>query len=252
MTESRQGPRLRAVVFAGLVGFILGVAVVLLLLWKFGGREPDFSNPEIAEAPPPVSLPRYSPSEAPEAPAVSPPAPPVPLAPLPPLPPAVLPPLPPAVETGPVAMPKLRLLLPIQGIRRKDLRDSFSEHRGNGLRSHEATDILAPRNTPILAVDDGRVAKLFNSVRGGLTVYQFDPTETYCYYYAHLDRYAPGLKEGDRLRRGQLIGYVGTTGNADPATPHLHFALFRLGAEKQWWRGTPLDPYPLLLEAAPG
>lgn len=239
MTEPRtQGSRFRGVLWAGLTGFVLGAATVLFLLWRFGGRE---LLPQTAEAPP-VSLPRYSPSEAPEAP-VAPPA---------PRPPATLPPVPPEVETGAVAIPGLRLLSPIQGLRRQDLQDTFGQNRENGLRTHEATDILAPRNTPVLAVDDGRVAKLFTSVRGGLTVYHFDPSETYCYYYAHLDRYAPGLKEGDRLRRGQLIGYVGVTGNADPATPHLHFALFRLGPEKQWWRGTPLDPYPLFRQAVPG
>lgn len=239
MTEPRtQGSRVRAVLWAGLTGFVLGVAAVVFLLWRFGG--PDLL-PQTAEVPP-VPLPRYSPSEAPE----------VPVAPPVPSPPAELPLVPPAVDNGPVPIPGLRLLPPIQGLRRQDLQDTFSQHRENGLRTHEATDILAPRNTPVLAVDDGRVAKLFTSVRGGLTVYHFDPTETYCYYYAHLDRYAPGLKQGDRLRRGQLIGYVGVTGNADPASPHLHFALFRLGPEKQWWRGTPLDPYPLLREAAPG
>jgi murein DD-endopeptidase MepM/ murein hydrolase activator NlpD len=90
------------------------------------------------------------------------------------------------------------------------------------------------------------VAKLFDSKAGGLTLYQFDPGKQYAYYYAHLDRYADGIKEGDRLRRGQVIGFVGTTGNAPKDTPHLHFAVFRLTADKHWWEGTPIDPYDIL------
>jgi murein DD-endopeptidase MepM/ murein hydrolase activator NlpD len=113
-------------------------------------------------------------------------------------------------------------------------------------RRHEALDILAPRDTPVLAVEDGTVAKLFSSVPGGLTVYQFDPTSTYAYYYAHLARYAAGLKEGTPVARGQTIGYVGTTGNAPPETPHLHFAIFALTDEKRWWQGTAIDPYAVL------
>jgi peptidoglycan LD-endopeptidase LytH len=95
----------------------------------------------------------------------------------------------------------------------------------------------------VLAAADGFVAKLFTSVRGGFTVYQFDPTQTYCYYYAHLDRYAPGLREGMTLHRREVLGYVGTSGNAPPQTPHLHFAIFKLGAEKRWWEGTAINPF---------
>jgi murein DD-endopeptidase MepM/ murein hydrolase activator NlpD len=132
---------------------------------------------------------------------------------------------------------------PVEGLKASELRDTFAEVRGS--RRHEALDILAPRGTRVLAVDDGRVVKLFDSARGGLTVYQFDPTETFCYYYAHLDRYAPGLDEGDVLTRGAIVGYVGTTGNAPPGTPHLHFSVFRLGPDKRWWEGTPVNPFPI-------
>jgi murein DD-endopeptidase MepM/ murein hydrolase activator NlpD len=137
------------------------------------------------------------------------------------------------------------LTLPVQGIKREDLRDTFNEMRG-GSRRHEAIDILAPRNTPVFAVEDGEVAKLFVSVAGGITIYQFDPDEDYVYYYAHLEKYAPGLKEGDRIKRGQIIGYVGTTGNAPRDTPHLHFAIFKMTDEKRWWQGTAIDPYSVL------
>ena len=105
---------------------------------------------------------------------------------------------------------------------------------------------MAPRGTPVLAVAEGNVVKLFNSKRGGLTVYQFDNSATWCYYYAHLDRYAPSLKEGTLLRKGDVLGYVGSTGDASPNAPHLHFAVFQLGPEKHWWQGTAIDPLPLL------
>ncbi|MGQ0620429.1 MAG: M23 family metallopeptidase [Panacagrimonas sp.] len=136
------------------------------------------------------------------------------------------------------------LLVPVAGVAEKDLVDSFDDRRGTD-RAHEAIDILAPRGTEVVAVDDGAVVKLFDSKPGGLTVYQFDPTLTLGYYYAHLDRYAAGLAEGQSLKRGDLVGYVGSSGNADPAAPHLHFAVFVLGPERQWWKGTAINPRPL-------
>ena len=112
--------------------------------------------------------------------------------------------------------------------------------------SNRVIDIMAPIGTPVLAVEDGRIAKLFWSAGGGgTTIYQFDPSEQYAYYYAHLQRYADGLKEGQMLKRGQLIGYVGHTGNASADAPHLHFAVFKLGPDKRWWKGEALNPYPL-------
>jgi murein DD-endopeptidase MepM/ murein hydrolase activator NlpD len=136
------------------------------------------------------------------------------------------------------------LAMPLAGIDAKSLRDTFSDKRDG--RQHAALDIMAPRNTPVLAVAEGNVAKLFTSKQGGLTVYQFDNTGTYCYYYAHLDHYAPGLKEGTLLRKGEVLGYVGSTGNASPTAPHLHLAVFQLKPDKKWWDGTPIDPLPLL------
>ncbi len=134
------------------------------------------------------------------------------------------------------------LLIPVAGVRADQLRDTFAEPRGQG-RSHEGIDILAPTGTPVLAVDDGSIARLFDSKPGGLTIYQFDPDTRYAYYYAHLDRYAEGLREGQRVSRGEVIGHVGSSGNASPAVPHLHFAIFQLGPEKNWWRGTAINPY---------
>jgi len=137
------------------------------------------------------------------------------------------------------------LLLPVQGIGADQLQDTFTDARSEG-RVHDAIDILAPNGTPVLAVADGTVEKLFDSVRGGLTVYQFEPSGRYCYYYAHLDRYADGLAEKKTIKRGEVIGYVGSTGNASPEAPHLHFEIHVLGPEKQWWKGESINPYPVL------
>jgi peptidoglycan LD-endopeptidase LytH len=145
-----------------------------------------------------------------------------------------------------VALRGRDLKLPVDGVDRKDLRNTFAEARG--ARTHEALDILAPRGTKVRAVEDGRIQKLFTSKAGGLTIYEFDPTETFTYYYAHLARYEDGLREGQMVKRGDVIGYVGSTGNASPDAPHLHFAIFRLEPEKRWWKGEPINPYLVLTE----
>jgi murein DD-endopeptidase MepM/ murein hydrolase activator NlpD len=141
------------------------------------------------------------------------------------------------------------LEVPVAGIAPASLADNYRESRG--ARKHEAIDILAPAGTPVVAVDDGKVVKLFTSKPGGLTVYQYDAEGRLAYYYAHLQRYADGLREGAAVRRGQVIGYVGSTGNADPGTPHLHFAVFRLGTPPKWWEGEAVNPYPALSVAQP-
>jgi murein DD-endopeptidase MepM/ murein hydrolase activator NlpD len=145
----------------------------------------------------------------------------------------------------PQSLSRRHLQLPVDGIKREQLHDTFDEGRAAGLRRHEALDIMAPRGTPVRAVEDGHIAKLFTSVAGGLTVYQFDPSQGFAYYYAHLDRYAPGLQEDQQVHQGDLLGYVGSTGNASENAPHLHFAIFQLGPERQWWKGDPINPYPL-------
>jgi peptidoglycan LD-endopeptidase LytH len=158
-------------------------------------------------------------------------------------PPAPLAPLSPA-SPYPVATTGRRALrLPIDGVEVESLKGGFAEKRAG--HPHEAVDMLAPRNTPVHAVQDGTIAKLFVSKQGGNTIYHLDPSGGRAYYYAHLERYAIGLREGDAVKQGQVIGYVGTSGNAPPNTPHLHFAVFDLGSEREWWRGTAIDPYPL-------
>jgi peptidoglycan LD-endopeptidase LytH len=154
--------------------------------------------------------------------------------------------LPVKVDEGDVAvLLNQQLQVPVSGVSASSLRSTFQDARGGG-RQHEALDIPAPRGTPVVAAIDGRITKLFTSARGGLTIYQYDLAEQFCYYYAHLDRYAPSLAEGQTVTRGQTIGYVGTTGNAPADTPHLHFAIFKLDAAKRWWEGAPLDPVRVL------
>jgi murein DD-endopeptidase MepM/ murein hydrolase activator NlpD len=134
--------------------------------------------------------------------------------------------------------------MPIATMRPDQLVSSFRDSRTGHV--HEALDLLAPRGTPVVAVEDGPIVKLFWSKQGGNTIYHFDPTRRFAYYYAHLDRYAENLKEGETVRRGETIGFVGSTGNADAANPHLHFGIFVLTPERQWWKGTAVDPYPVL------
>ena len=145
-----------------------------------------------------------------------------------------------------VAIP--HLTPPIAGLRAADIRDTFSEtHNGH---PHEAIDIMEPKGTPVRAVVPGTIRKLFLSKPGGNTIYEFDETGTLCYYYAHLDRYEPGLREGMHVQAGQEIAFVGSTGNASPDAPHLHFAVSLLDASQKWWKGTYLNPYSALVESA--
>ncbi len=142
------------------------------------------------------------------------------------------------------------VLVPVAGIAPSDLNDNYMQARGGGTRTHGAIDIMAPRNTPVLAAVDGTIKKLFTSAGGGLTIYQFDQREELVYYYAHLDRYAPTVREGQFVKQGSVIGFVGTTGNAAPDAPHLHFAIEVLPPTKEWWKGTPTNPYPILVGSA--
>ncbi len=171
-----------------------------------------------------------------------------------------LPPEPPPIPTGHVSeeeeeggatisaspVAELRrhdLRLPLEYADVDDMKGGFAQRRNGNRRAHEAVDLLAPRNTPVYAVEDGTIARLFFSKNGGITIYHFDPTRRFCYYYAHLEKYAEGLEEGQGVEAGDVIGYVGTTGNAPPSTPHLHFAIFELNPDQRWWEGTPIDPY---------
>lgn len=222
MPPDLRRPAVRHLVAAGLLGFVLGAFVVASLGTVTGrpgqvaavGDRRDIDEPTnaVVEAPAPTSgRTGIIPKTAPEA----------------------------------KTLEARNLLIPVQGIAPDKLVRSFHEMR-SGSREHEAIDILAPMGTPVVAVEDGTIARLFVSKAGGNTIYQFDPGREYSYYYAHLDRYADGLKEGAAVSRGQVIGYVGISGNAPKNTPHLHFAIFRLTPERQWWTGTPIDPFDIL------
>ena len=147
-----------------------------------------------------------------------------------------------ALELGPTG-----LAIPVVGVKGADLLDTYKQARAGGARVHDAIDIMAPEGRAVLAAADGTVEKLFFSKGGGgISLYVRSPDQRWTYYYAHLQRYAPGLREGQRVRRGQLLGYVGITGNANPSGPHLHFAINRMQPGEKWYQGTPTNPYPLL------
>jgi murein DD-endopeptidase MepM/ murein hydrolase activator NlpD len=144
-----------------------------------------------------------------------------------------------------IAALRAELAMPVAGVTPSQLFDSFDERRGSS-RRHEAIDIPAPRGTPVLSAAPGRVMRLYSSKDGGLMIYAADATDRFILMYAHLDSYARGLADGATLERGQAIGYVGTTGNAPPNLPHLHFAIARTPNVARWWTGVPVNPYPLL------
>ncbi len=221
------------------VGFLAGALALYYFFWRTGGLAPGHplarTTADLATAPLRAS-PRPAPSPSPAA---------APSSRLPAFPQPTPFPSPPATPFEGFALGREPLVMPVEGAKAVDLRDSFEEKRGS--HRHEAIDILAPRGTPVIAAVDGSIEKLFTSKQGGLTVYEFDRARNTCYYYAHLDRYADGVKEGQLVHRGDRLGYVGSTGDASAEAPHLHFAIFQLGPEKRWWIGTPINPYPFLL-----
>lgn len=147
-------------------------------------------------------------------------------------------------ERGTQAQGVLRV--PVDGIARRDLRDTWDDPRGDGQRAHHGTDIAAPANTPVRAAAPGTVEKLFVSAAGGTTLYVRSPDKAWTYYYAHLASYAPGLREGQVVQAGALLGYVGDTGNAGAGNFHLHFGLARTTPDQHWYEGVDIDPYPYL------
>jgi murein DD-endopeptidase MepM/ murein hydrolase activator NlpD len=140
-----------------------------------------------------------------------------------------------------------RLVIPVAGVRERDLEDSYGAGRSGG-RSHKGVDIFAPDGTPVLAAAGGVIVKRTTSALGGISLYHRDADGRTIYYYAHLQRYRAGLKEGDLVRAGDVIAYVGHTGNAPAGNPHLHFAVYTVSDPNRWWRGRDLNPYPLLVK----
>jgi peptidoglycan LD-endopeptidase LytH len=157
----------------------------------------------------------------------------------------------PAAPADATAVAHLRsLFFPVSGGDSTRLDDSFDEPRDGGQRKHNAIDIMAPRGSAVLSVQDGRILRLMKSAKGGITVYATDLEEQYVYYYAHLDRYHSNIYAGRPLLKGDTLGYVGTTGNAPKDLPHLHFQVMRMPANRQFWNGDPVNPYPLLRAAS--
>jgi murein DD-endopeptidase MepM/ murein hydrolase activator NlpD len=239
MTHVTRRRHVAALVFATTCGFLAGMAVMAVLTLVFradtatpaaslgaverGVRAPAVDARQVVnESAAAVAVPDVTIADAPELAAD-----------------------PPDLDDAVDDLRRRQLDVPVRTIGREQLRSSFDETRG-GSRRHEAMDLMAPRHTPVVAVESGIIARLFTSKAGGITVYQFDPTTTYAYYYAHLERYAAGLVEGAMVARGQVLGYVGTSGNAAQDAPHLHFAIFVLDDDKRWWQGTPVDPFLVL------
>jgi murein DD-endopeptidase MepM/ murein hydrolase activator NlpD len=187
--------------------------------------------PPATDTPTPDATPEPTPSAAP----FGTPAPPAPATPAP---------SPQALMQPPVVAPS-GLVIPVAGVRPEQLQDTFNDARSEG-RRHDAIDIIAPRGTPVLAAADGRVIKLFQSDKGGVTLYQLGTDERTVYYYAHLERYADGLSEGHVARRGETIAYVGDTGNVTPGNYHLHFQIYTVADPKKFYSGNNLNPYDLL------
>ena len=149
-------------------------------------------------------------------------------------------------RSGDIVIAPTGLAIPVTGVRADQLIDTFSQSRAGG-RPHDAIDIMAPAGTPVVAAAEGVVEKLyFSDGGGGITAYVRSPDRRWIYYYAHLQAYAPGLREGQRVARGDRIGLVGSTGNANPEGPHLHFAVHRMAEGERWWQGSAVNPYPLL------
>lgn len=134
-----------------------------------------------------------------------------------------------------------QLMVPVEGIPRAALRDNYTAKRAAGI--HGALDILAPRYTAVVASDDLVIGRLFSGPVGGIVIYAYDPEQRFVYYYAHLERYRKGLAVGDRVAKGSVIGYVGTTGNAPPDTPHLHFQVMKRAVGRAWWDGPAINPF---------
>ena len=237
---SKRGPIFYFLLGAGCMALLTAVLFYVSPRWLPAGGVIVHVGPNPPRAVPHAVSPPATTPAPPPAPISPAPVPADSSGPPPPPPPAVAP----QATDQPAEAPG-RLLVPVQGVRPEQLVDTYSAARGAG-RVHDAIDIPAKRGTPVLAAASGVVLKLFQSVRGGTALYELAPDRRTIYYYAHLDRYAPGLVEGGTLRQGDLIGYVGNTGNAGAGNYHLHFEISTTSDPRRWWAGTPQNPYPLL------
>ena len=227
------GRNRRTRVVLGVLALVVAVGVLVVRLGRIsrnGRREVlTLSKPSPSPSPPPDNSESVISTPTQPTPDASTPLP-VPASPVVPAPEGALP---------------SKLIVPVAGVRPDQLRDTFSESRSEG-RVHDAIDIAAPLGTPVLAAADGTVVKLFQSERGGTTIYQLSTDQKFIYYYAHLDRYAEGLTEGRVAKQGETIAYVGDSGNAGAGNYHLHFSIALVSDPKRYWEGLNINPYPLL------
>jgi len=156
-----------------------------------------------------------------------------------------VPPPEPLPSLTPAASQNRTLIIPVAGINSSQLVDTFTNSRGES-RTHDAIDIIAPAGTPVLAAVTGQIVRFFDSVPGGITIYQLSEDRRYIYYYAHLQSRSEKIKAGDLVTQGTTIGFVGDTGNAGPGNYHLHFSIARVTDPKRYWQGDYINPYPYL------
>ena len=229
----RRRPRLRALLFVAVTVVSLATLIGALILMRPTRPVTPISLPPASE-PTDAHSPQPAASTTPAIIEAAPVA-------------AVVSPTPDVSDESTPATPgaSTKLLIPVAGVTAEQLSDTYNDARSEG-RTHNAIDIIAPRGTPVLAAADGRVVKLFYSERGGITIYQLDPDNRTVYYYAHLERYVDGLTEDHFARRGEVIGYVGDTGNSGAGNYHLHFSVSIISDPKRYWDGENINPYPLL------
>lgn len=233
-------PRVRVLLVAAAL-FVPVIALVWALSVKYTPHElvmPIASPTPLPSASHETAVPAASATPPQGAPASA-------FTPLPSAPPLPSPSSPPALVSALPEGVAESLLIPVAGVRAEDLQDTYNDARSEG-RTHNAIDIIAPRGTPVLACAAGTIVKLFNSIPGGITIYQLGEDQKVVYYYAHLERYADGLVEGQTIKRGQVIAHVGDTGNATPGNYHLHFSISLISDPKRYWSGADVNPYPLL------
>lgn len=238
VSHGRQATAVNLVLLLLLIALIVAIGIVAS--W-FLGRRPTVVAPSTS-----VTLAPTVAAPSPSLPTVSP----TPLVTPSPEPSPVTSPSPSSTATAAEAATVPSIIIPVANIKTNQLRDTFTDARSEG-RTHDAIDIMAAGNTPVLAAADGRIARFFNSERGGITIYQQVGDGKVIFYYAHLARYADGLQEGQQVKQGQVIGYVGDTGNAGAGNYHLHFAIWLVTDPKKYWDGLNVNPYPLLAHAAP-
>ena len=226
-----------------LLVIVVGITATLTAIWVAQKRfvYPTNTTSNTSSTTPSVAAPLETPAEKPVVVVASEPSSSLPVAEPSPTPPGPIP----VLTLDPSYAARLNLAVPVKGVKKEQLQDTFKDARSEG-RVHDAIDIIAPAGTPVIAAAEGEIIKLFESERGGITIYQLSKDKRLIFYYAHLQRYADGLMVGKTVWQGETIGYVGDTGNAGAGNYHLHFSIMITNNPKRYWEGTNINPYPLL------